>query len=134
MWSALGLTVVHSRQFHFTNFQQSFFWEDLGKGIQQLDSHQVDPKYLKIKIDFQPSTDAKPPFMYLHLLVEEMLDVSFDFDENGGWVDQNHLGTKSYFKKWFLAAQIIEYMAGFQLVQPQIWDRNPLCNRFTCWL
>ena len=62
MWSALGLTVVHSRQFHFTNFQQSFFWEDLGKGIQQLDSHQVDPKYLKIKIDFQPFTDAKPPF------------------------------------------------------------------------
>ena len=59
-----------------------------------------------------------------------MLDVSFDVDENGGLVDQNHLGTKSYFKKSFLATQIME-SAGFQLVQLQIWDRNPLCNRFT---
>ena len=53
-----------------------------------------------------------------------MLDVSFDVDENGGLVDQNHLGTKSYFKKSFLATQIME-SARFQLVQLQIWDRNP---------
>ena len=71
---------MRSRQFHFTSFQQSFVLGDLGKGIQQLDNHQFDPKYFKNQ-QSKP-TNFEAIYKHLHLLVVETLDALFDFDEN----------------------------------------------------